>query len=409
MTRNKRKETFLKELAVAKLLSQEKGVKQIAYELGISSQRVSQLAADNKHLNYYKPKFKPKFDNKKQKKEMLYELDEMLGSGKYREALNKETSPKNEIKVEVAYDIKREKIGRAIFSNQTVRAVSKSLERASMVGVCGGPSIKPMVETSDGFEKRISSKGHKPIHFIPLLGLTHLESEASRFSSTMVSLRYHQAINFGFTDEDIVPFNLNCIPHYIDCHGSPPDSSGCLLEGDVRKFINHYFPGYKKIFGANSHRHQEGALINKVDTILTGIGSSEEKKYNFLDPEAKGYVRIYRGRKYMKIPITEIRENIICGDIAGVFLPKHADDKDCISIVDALNSRLATLNAEHLSHCVKETCKAKNNETEIAKSDGVICIAFGGHKKRALLQAIASGYINKVIIDSEMADALMEE
>lgn len=394
-----RKSSELMELVVAQLIAEGRSRMEIASKLEISTTRVSQLLKGNPHLTMvYEPSL-----TRGERDHLTQEASKLLGRAQLSEDISFLSPLETGVKVTVIYDRESEERTRPTFTKQTAQALAGCLKNSKNTGVCGGVTIKPQAKSASFFHARDPSK-EKAIRFIPLCGFTHLKSEATRFSSTMVALRFEEIFNAKFDNLGNHPQNMNCLTLYSPYRKENGLAENELLDEGVRKYITTYFSGYEEIFLGN---RRTAPLIDKVDTMITGVGAASQKQYAYLDPEKDGYIQFPSSTELPPMSIEHLKSDVICGDIGGIFLPKETSDEDQYTkkVVSYLNSRLTTLNAQHLSACANRANDSISKDSRTGNS-GVICMAFGAHKKEAVLQSVRQGYVNQLIIDDVLADAL---
>jgi hypothetical protein len=202
-------------------------------------------------------------------------------------------------------------------------------------------------------------------------------------------------------------------------YGVPNFIHDALLDStvaDVRKRQIRTATGWREIFDG------ESAMVHKLDAIVTSLGPLQ------LSEEGRGWVDDicrYGGLD------PQILMNLAAYDIGGIFVAKAELESskvpECGSLsvetrtevdydriiqadyeydsqydrdVARWNQRLTCIRRTHYKSCARRAasqCKP-----------GVIVFAIGAVKSSALIHAIKSGLVNTIVIDNELADAMVK-
>ena len=91
------------------------------------------------------------------------------------------------------------------------------------------------------------------------------------------------------------------------------------------------------------------------------------------------------------------------GDIGGVFLPKEEIRKSDPLMwrkLEDINTYWMGAKKTHFEHCAKNAAKAQ--------TPGVILVAVGSRKARIVTECVRKGLVNQLIIDHDLARAIVE-
>jgi len=173
--------------------------------------------------------------------------------------------------------------------------------------------------------------------------------------------------------------------------------------------------GYRRIFlGKVGH----GPLIDEIDTLITGVGTASKTS---TDPWLIERVNAMRKDP----PLTrEDFEACTFGDIGGVYLlrpdlserialryarssggtSKTARERNAVveAKVRRINAQWTGIQREHVARCAD---RARASET----TPGVIVLAIGRAKSEAVIEAVNQSLVNHLLIDQDLADALVED
>ncbi len=402
--------------AAARLMADKRSIDFIGDKLGVARATVARYLTDNeflqrevRYLSTEANKYGPQF---------MTRVDELVGELGLRDALSALNPHRAPIRVKVVYPEGIQQKYETEFAQLAAPRFAKWLARSrksrpARVGVCWGGTISELVAPA---AKHIGTlrKRPKKIEFMPLSGIISANPDATYFSSTNVALRLSKDVNRALKRDTVINvpiYNLNCIPMRFPRGFGYNETHHSLL----REYLDNAFPDYVKIFGPEDDGDAGPRTpAYSVTTIVAGIGGHLKSRLDHLDAEshfpvfapASGIRSRPKPLKWQKRNVTKERllKEIIDGDIAGILLtrpqPTQSLQDAADQIVDALNARLATLRASHLYRCAsRSTDKTRN---------GVIVVAVGAHKAEALIRAIQSGYVSRIIIDSKLATELIK-
>lgn len=397
------------QLAVARGVAHNLSQSAIAERLGLDQPRVSRLLRDNPFLVSASVDWTVptgvSVDYLKQVTEILLE-----GPG-IREALQKLSPYGKKLWVEIIHGERVYKVGSRGFDRRATQIISDLVGRSSTVGVAWDLGIKPYSTEIAGFVRRDFKKGDKPIRFIPLCGITSNGEEALIKSATVIAMRYHRLVNRNFAVDVPQLLNLNCIPLVHPVTGRRNRTSdGRPDSADVIKYLSAAFPDYRTIFGdMNGERPVKRSLVDQVDMIFTGCGTSSAEGEKLLDLLYPGKNVNIPGFTLAGRPLTkkQLLDEIVVGDIAGVLLPNRTSSNAAVNarnerITKRLNNRLATLRAEHLRGCCERVCRPK-----VKTRPGVVLISHGELNAPSVMAAVKQGLVSTLIIDHRLSKEIL--
>jgi DNA-binding transcriptional regulator LsrR (DeoR family) len=194
-----------------------------------------------------------------------------------------------------------------------------------------------------------------------------------------------------------------------------PDLFNDDVTSEIKRSLLGQVEGYRRIF--LGHAGQE-RLIDQMDTLITGVGTASKTS---TDPWLIERVNAM----HHEPPLTrEDFETYTFGDIAGVYLlrPRLAEliagrntrlpgsgskaARERNSTVEAkvkrINSQWTGIQREHVARCVE---RARTS----GKTAGVIVLAIGRAKSETVIEAVNQSLVNHLLIDQDLADALVED
>lgn len=244
-----------------------------------------------------------------------------------------------------------------------------------LAGVAWGKTIARMVA---GLRQLCPTppKLAEPLQFIPLAGepLTYPDPETS--SSTLAH-RLNEVLNGGGATFQ----SLTAVPAFI-----PAKFSRKSLHA-IRQFVAE-IAGYRDIFEkVDRHGRPQQPLVERIDTIITGVGT--------VSAEASG--RLLEDRiSAERITREQLRARVI-GDIGGVFVPRSAHAQ----AVRGINERWTGVKLEHFARCAAAAART-------ADRAGVVVLAIGRAKALIVIECIRRGLVTELVIDHDLAQALIE-
>jgi DNA-binding transcriptional regulator LsrR (DeoR family) len=381
MSRTKRghpRDVTLEAQAAAYLYSQGNDQAKIGAVLGVSQGEVSRLLAAARREGWIQTRCVLPAGAAGAVEQLVFS-----GRNDLRDRLRRETerhgvSPVRDIRVlhsggeatdAATWDVRLERFGRLAAAR-----TQELVPRMGLVGVAWGKTIARVVDglrLLNPHAPRLS----RPIHFIPLTGepLTYPDPETS--SSTL-------AHRLG---ELFVPglhsfHSLAAVPAFI------PAKFSRKSQLTIRDFIAE-IAGYRVIFErADRDGRPQEPLVDRLDAIITGVGT--------VSPGVSG--RLLDDRIVAEGVTKEQLQDRVVGDIGGVFLPRTARDR----VVKGINERWTGVRLEHILHCAQA---AARDHARV----GVVVLAMGAAKAQIILESVRAGLITELIIDHDLAHALL--
>ena len=251
------------------------------------------------------------------------------------------------------------------------------LKESAVCGVAWGSNLANVVDCVTPPRRR--TKSQREFRCLPVSGepmyVEHL-SGVARYNSSAIA----QQLQWRITGrKDHHGPTLHALPAYIS-------SGTAASEEAIRDFVERS-PGYDRIFG-------KGRLIDKVDTLLTGVGLVGP-----LDSTSTGTFvreRILQDRGF---PTSGMKW--ASGDIAGILLPRSPTQSD--SRLAEFNRRLLGITEPDLFRCA-EQARTKN-------MPGVVIMTTGPAEGKAnvIRIAIERGLVNHLILPRDIGEALRDE
>ena len=244
----------------------------------------------------------------------------------------------------------------------------------ALVGVTWGKTIARAVDGLAPLNPQ-APRLARAIRFIPLTGepLTYPDPETS--SSTLAH-RLGELLSPGLHSFQ----SLAAVPAFI------PARFPRKSQATIRDFIAE-IAGYRLIFAPTDGdgRPQE-PLVDRLDTIITGVGT--------VSPGVSG--RLLDDRVVAERVTKEQLQDRVVGDIGGVFLPRAPRDP----VVRGINERWTGVRLEQILKCAQAAAHDHSR-------GGVIVLAIGAAKAQITLECVRSGLITELIMDHDLARALL--
>jgi len=159
----------------------------------------------------------------------------------------------------------------------------------------------------------------------------------------------------------------------------------------IREFFKSFAMGYREIFhGEGKTGQQEEPLIDRLDTILTGVGAPTHPRGYWGDAliSTKGIN-------------CEALSTLITGDIGGVLLPHSIIKDNEPNAFKILRHGWMGITEEKMQKCAEN---AFHNKTA-----GVIVVAIGANKAKSVYESMKRKLVNTLVIDLDLAEALLQE
>lgn len=259
------------------------------------------------------------------------------------------------------------------FGRAAAEPFSELIRRSDFMAVTWGNTVSHLV---DGITH---VKGPRPapraIRFVPVCG-EPLDRGSDQATASHLAERLHKIM--GSTAS--TPPSLTGVPALIPRRFIGPDADG------IRKFVAQA-GSYKEVFGTAS------PLIDKVDSLITAVGSSK-KPMGFIHDEL-----LKAGSLPKKKLTTPSLGKLVVGDLGGVLFPRPGLSARGRAEVDALNRMWTGAKLRHFERIAKQAARSTR--------PGIIVVAMGGEDRAAIVaEAVRHGLVNELIIDRTLADAL---
>ncbi len=194
-----------------------------------------------------------------------------------------------------------------------------------------------------------------------------------------------------------------------------PDLFSDNVTSEIKHSLLGQVEGYRRIFLGSPGRDR---LIDQMDALITGVGTASKTSS---DPWLIERVNAMHNDP----PLTrEDFEAYTFGDIAGVYLlrPRLAEliaarnaktfgsagkvarerNATVESKIKRINSQWTGIQREHVARCAE---RARTT----GKTAGVIVLAIGRAKSETVIEAVNQSLVNHLLIDQDLADALVDD
>jgi DNA-binding transcriptional regulator LsrR (DeoR family) len=262
------------------------------------------------------------------------------------------------------------------FGRLAAARMQELVPRMGLVGVAWGKTIARVVDGLRQLNPNAPALPH-PLRFIPLTGepLTYPDPETS--SSTLA-----HRLGEIFTPGLHAFQSLAAVPAFIPAKFSRKN------QATIREFIAE-IAGYRLIFErADPDGRTQEPLVDRLDAIVTGVGT--------VSPGVSG--RLLDDRLVAERVTKEQLQERVLGDIGGIFLPRT--DRD--TVVRGINERWTGVRLEHVLRCAQAAARDPSRA-------GVIVLAMGGSKVQITLACVRAGLITELILDHDLAQALLSQ
>lgn len=263
----------------------------------------------------------------------------------------------------------------ARFGRLTAEPVAELIRRSDVMAVTWGSTVGHVV--AGLHEVPWPPGSSRGVRFVPVCG-EPLDRASDRATSSHLARALHEIV--CGRDAKPLPPSLTGVPALISRR-----YTGRELQG-IWKFVRRA-ASYSEVFGAGA------ALVGKVDSLLTSIGTSKTPM-GFIHGELLKAGSLPR-RKLTAAALSAL----VVGDIGGVLLPRPGLSTRGRAEVAALNAMWTGANITHLARIAKHAATSTR--------PGVIVVSTGGEgRAESLAEAIRHGLVNELVIDRVLADAL---
>jgi hypothetical protein len=278
--------------------------------------------------------------------------------------------------------------------------VQELIPQMHRIGVAWGKTIARLID------------GLRPLHpkfargtlFFPVSG-EPLRAHGEENSATTLAAGLQAFVEGGPHDGPGLNMVIPCIPDRFDD----------AVTSAIKQSLLGQVEGYRRIFLGDAG---QGPLIDDIDTLITGVGTASKTS---TDPWL-----IERVNAMQKDPplTREDFEAYTFGDIGGVYLlrpdlaeriaARHAKTSGATGktgrerngVVEAkvkrINTQWTGIQRDSVVRCAEQ---ARASE----RTPGVIVLAIGRAKSEAVIEAVNQSLVNHLLIDQDLADALVED
>jgi DNA-binding transcriptional regulator LsrR (DeoR family) len=278
--------------------------------------------------------------------------------------------------------------------------VQELIPHMHRIGVAWGKTIARLI---DGL-RPLHPKFAKGTLFFPVSG-EPLREHGEENSATTLASGLQAFVEGGPHDPPGLNMVIPCIPDRFDE----------AVTAEIKQSLLGQVEGYRRIFLGEAGL---GPLIDEIDTLITGVGTASKTS---TDPWLIERVNAMRKDP----PLTrEDFEACTYGDIGGVYLlrpdlgerialrnartsggtNKTARERNAIveAKVRRINAQWTGIQREHVARCAD---RARASE----RTPGVIVLAIGRAKSEAVIETVNQSLVNHLLIDQDLADALVED
>jgi len=284
---------------------------------------------------------------------------------------------------------------------QKIKSIPKGKDLK--IGVSWGRTLRALanslseLKSTEGAFSVGSGKDEK-LEFLPLVGAFWIADEEEnypRYSSERIAVDLSECFN----ERQIIATREIAAPAYIheDFQIEKKEIQA------IRRFLS-YNPPLKRIYGneiKNVADNDPDALVNKLDGIITSAcGFPEDKSPLSKNIDHSPTTMLFT--QHVKQSMEELLiDGTAVGDICGYILTKSGESSN--ELVDRINDLFLGPKTQNLLKCA-DGARGRDKENNI----GVVVVASGTEKAEVVHTIIRRGYANEIIIDSELADKLME-
>ena len=267
------------------------------------------------------------------------------------------------------------------FGDMAAEPLRNLLRPTKVCGISWGYTITSIVQ---GLRKLdpLSLHTESVMTFIPLCGepLGKPYGKAvTQLSASSLAEQFDQLFN-GHTEHSPTMFPVPAIILHKDQEKVKT----------IREFFESNATGYREIFyGEQNNGQQEEPLIDKLDTILTGVGAPTHPRGYWGDALIST-----KGINWERL------STLIIGDIGGVLFPHPAIERNEPEELKVLRDGWMGIDEDHMRKCAE---KAAHNKTA-----GVIVVAIGANKAKSVYESMKRKLVNTLLIDLDLAEALLQ-
>ncbi|MGB7758701.1 MAG: hypothetical protein WBL61_02675 [Bryobacteraceae bacterium] len=247
--------------------------------------------------------------------------------------------------------------------------------RSKVCGVTWGGMLSAVVSALKDLSKAPPWK-EGPIEIIPLAG-EPLGDDPTTYSSSSLAHELGAAVN----GPGYYARSLAMVPAFIPSGFEKKAISG------VNQLIG-LVEAYAQIFGEpRGGQRAAGVMVNNLDMVLTSVGPAER------------LLGFGRGRLFAtgKIKLEDL-QNLVIGDMGGICFERPGLTKGQRRELQSVVARWTGWSRGDLDGCVDRA----NEGDRFQGPPGIVVISIGSDRAKFLLEAVALGCVNHLLIDDEL-------
>jgi DNA-binding transcriptional regulator LsrR (DeoR family) len=342
----------------------------IARRLGLSQASISRLLTRAKREQYLEMKPKCTLPD-----DRVRELEQLIYGDRLEERLRRESGALMEVRVfdsgaveaDETPDQYNERL-RGFGERAAPYFVEEIFPFTDTLGVTWGVTLLKLIQGIQHLYPRVPRRGGE-VGIIPLCGDPPNVRWNVRQSSSNLVAEFEALLNGQGDQGHSFTGVVASIPKKYEAHADV-----------LRDFIGD-LSGYAEALGPDG-------LIQKVDTILTGVGSEVAAHNPWLEESARD-----AGLKISQL------EALTVGNLGGVFLPRPGLSAGDAKVLEGINERWMGVTIGHITRCAREAREEGR--------PGVVVLA-GGRKAEVVLECVRHHLVNRLVIDQDLAAHLHE-
>lgn len=267
------------------------------------------------------------------------------------------------------------------FFPEAARALIPLLDKVRLVGVTWGRTVRMTAEALERLAPLPLRSSPHSVEFIPLCGEPFEDREDPlEYSSSALATLLTRVVAGPKAPN---PLSLAGVYAFV------PQSFAKDEASQIQRFLL-LGKGYRAIFGdpAAQRGQAEAPLIQRLDTILTGVGVPIPQRRGIFLTE-----RINQG----DLEANDLQH--ILGDMSGILIPRKTCPESLKQRLDGMNDRRWTgMKMNHIRDCARR---------QSSKAPGVVVIAAHKNRAQMILRCAHDQIINTLIIGKELATEIL--
>jgi hypothetical protein len=268
-----------------------------------------------------------------------------------------------------------------------------------------GSTISALIENVAEHRERLPTRIPQTTGVIPLAGdpLFMMNQYQQPFSASMLAARLEEVLT-GRRRPDYP--SLSGAPAYISTQFMTTGKAAVACE------ITNMLPGYERIFGRRLIERVEnvtpgrdlpagatGAMIDQVDTVLTGVGALGTGKPGELSETTGVFIRERVAQEQSARPdCAAIILRAALGEFCGHLLAQPAVSSNDSRVLDELNLGWTGFSLEDVDRVARGATPEG--------SPGMVVAAFGASKAPIVAEVLRRKMVNVLLIDGQLAKEL---